>query len=79
MANILANAKGEKVYDAGKYPMLLTHQMGVPFYSIADPDVIQCLATTKNHQIDKNGELELIFKDMLGNSFLLSKGDELWR
>ena len=59
--------------------MMMSHQMGVPAYCIQHPDVVQHLATTKNNQVDKNGEGELIFKEMLGNSFLLSKGDELWK
>ena len=41
--------------------------------------MVQDLFTTKNNIIDKTGDTEILFKEMLGRSFLFSKGDEIWK
>ena len=35
--------------------------------------------TRHNQAIDKDGEGEVMFQDMLGKSFLFSAGDDLWK
>ena len=34
---------------------------------------------TKNDLLDKSGEMDTVFKKFLGHSFLLSKGDAMWK
>ena len=34
---------------------------------------------TKNAVTDKNGKFEGLFLNLFGNSFLFSKGDEVWK
>jgi len=41
--------------------------------------MLQSFYTTKNDKIDKFGDSEIALKDMLGHSFLTSKGDDLWK
>ena len=37
------------------------------------------MLVTKNAQIEKTGQFIGIFKNFFGNSFLFSKGDEVWK
>ena len=37
------------------------------------------LFVTKNNQFEKVEVLELVYKDLLGNSFLFSRGDAVWK
>ena len=46
---------------------------------ISDPDMVQDLFTTRNNVTDKFPLHDLVFKDMLGNSLLLGKGDDIWK
>jgi len=62
------------------------HNGVVAFYAlgrvtllISDPDMVQDLFTTKNRITDKNIQTDMIFKDLLENSFLFSKGDDVWK
>ena len=52
---------------------------GVPYYFINDPAIVQDLFTKQNTKIDKVGDSEAIFMDLLGKSFLFSKGDDVWK
>ena len=52
---------------------------GVPYYFINDPAIVQDLFTKQNTKIDKVGDSEAIFLDLLGKSFLFSKGDDVWK
>ena len=33
----------------------------------------------KNSLIDKTGKFEAVFKNLFGNSFVFSKGDDIWK
>ena len=46
---------------------------------ISDPHVFKDLYTTNNKLIDKTGQGEMMFKQLLGESFVFSKGDHIWR
>ena len=46
---------------------------------ITDPGIIQEMFTSKNNIVDKNGIIKIIFEDFFGESFLFSKGDDVWR
>ena len=46
---------------------------------ISDPDMVQDLFTIKNKIVDKISTSEFIFRNLLGNSFLFSKTDAVWK
>jgi len=46
---------------------------------VFDPELVQELFVTKNQQTEKCDTSEIIFKDLLGNSFLFGKGDKIWK
>ena len=46
---------------------------------IGGPKAVQDLMITKNALLDKTEVQEQVFKNFFGNSFLFSKGDDLWR
>ena len=47
--------------------------------SIGDPVAIQDMLVTNGALCDKTGLFERVFSHLLGNSFLFSRGDELWK
>ena len=47
--------------------------------NIQDPSLVSELYTTKNHLVDKNGELRDWTTDLMGESFLFSKNDAVWK
>lgn len=53
--------------------------MGNIVYNIHEPSIVQDIYTSKNKYVDKLGESEQIFSDLLGKSFLFSKGDDVWK
>ena len=46
---------------------------------VADPLIMQELFTTKNNDIDKNIQTELMMKELIGESFLFSKATDAWK
>jgi len=75
----MAESLGESEFNAANHPVTATQQFGQVHFFVQDPQMAQDLFTTKNIAIDKTGETEMMFKDLLGNSFLFSKGDDLWK
>jgi hypothetical protein len=77
--NKMAKELGYDEFDSANHPITLTQQLGMLWYMISDAEVIQDLYTNKNNFIDKMGDSEVIFQDLLGKSFLFSQGDDLWK
>ena len=50
-----------------------------PQLLINDPGIVQELFVSKNALFDKTGRVAEINKDLLGKSFLFSKGDSDWK
>ena len=46
---------------------------------ISDPDMVQDLFVKKNSKIDKSGDIDRTAKSLLGDTFLFSKGDQIWK
>ena len=46
-----------------------------PVLVITDPEMTQDLYTKKNSIVDKTGQHQFMFEDLLGKSFVFSKGD----
>ena len=46
--------------------------------AIQDPTMVQDIYTRKNKLIDKNGMSQTMFDDLVGKSFVFSKGDKQW-
>ena len=44
-----------------------------------DPELVQELFVSKNQLTEKSDLSDTIFKDLLGSSFLFSKGDKIWK
>ena len=46
-----------------------------PVLVIADPEMAQEIYTKKNSIVDKTGQHQFMFEDLIGKSFVFSKGD----
>lgn len=81
---IMDNKLGDGTFDSFKPDehggvVLLAFIGGKIQLLISDPDMVQELFTTRNLLTDKTTQNEVFLKDLLGNSFLFSKADELWK
>ena len=47
--------------------------------NIGDPDMVYDLFAAKNNLTDKSGDSDRITKELLGESFLFSKGGAVWK
>jgi len=47
--------------------------------AVSDPDMVKDLFGAKNSITDKDGMMETMFKDSIGESFVFSRGDESWK
>ena len=73
---------GEYVRDSfkpGNNPIICFNIFTQIHLMVTDPDIIRDMFTTKNKIVDKNGIIKIIFEDFFGESFLFSKGDEVWK
>ena len=46
---------------------------------VQDPSIVRDMYGSKNALIDKTGKFEAVFKNLFGNSFVFSKGDNIWK
>ena len=58
---------------------MLTSLLGEITLYISDPAIVKDLYTKHNKLVDKNGRAEIIFKSLVGHSFLFSKANEEWK
>ena len=80
----LANRFMKKVgddrdFDPVKYPMIFFNKLTMPQLIISDPEIVKDLYVTKNGLTDKDGFTELMFSDLIGNSFIFSHNDKRWK
>ena len=66
-------------YDTGKIPNIAYNFNGKVTLVVGDPAAVQDITITKNSRVDKTGYWEGFNKNLLGNSFLFSKGDHIWK
>ena len=66
-------------FNASNHPVVVVNILGKLELSISDPDMVGELFTTKNSLTDKTGDLDAVVKDLLGESFLFSKGGHIWK
>lgn len=71
----------EKVnsYDYAAAPCMNFYVAGRHHLSIEDPVIVQDMMVSKNAQLDKTGIFERTLKNLIGNSFLFSQSDEVWK
>ena len=69
----------KKQHDAAKYPFVVYNLASRIVVTVADPEVVQELWTTKQKIFDKSGEFQYHFHHFFGDSFLFQKGDALWK
>ena len=75
----MAKQYGYEEFNGADHQITVSQQMGEMFYLIGDPAIVQDIFTNKNKIIDKTYTSEMVFADMLGKSFLFTKGDEIWK
>ena len=46
---------------------------------VSDPEMVQDLLVKKNALYDKTGALHGVFSNLLGDSFLFSRADDVWK
>ena len=69
----------EYSYDAAKTPVVVSNVGSRVKLYVADPEMVQDLWVRKNSIFDKTGMWEGLFSKLLGNSFLFSRADEVWK
>ena len=74
-----AQELGFPTYEGGTLPLYGFSFLQRVTIAVGDPDIVKELFTSKNLAIDKNGFSEVMFKPLLGNSFLFSKSDDVWK
>jgi len=70
---------GATEFDPVKYPVVFFNKLTMPQIIVSDPEIVQDLYVTKNAKTDKDGFAELMFKDLIGNSFIFSFNDKRWK
>jgi hypothetical protein len=68
--------RGESPYKFRAIGIQLGPKNAVSFY---DPKLVQELITVHAESYDKSETFRDVFQDLLGESFLFSKGDDNWR
>ena len=66
-------------FDCVKHPVMLVNLGSTPMLFIQEPSIVKDIYGAKNALLDKSGKFEAIFKNFFGNSFVFSKGDNVWR
>lgn len=66
-------------FDPVKYPVVFFNNLTMPRVIISDPLMVRDLYVTKNAASDKDGMAELMFSDLIGNSFIFSNNDARWK
>ena len=46
---------------------------------VQDQSIVRDMYGVKNSLLDKTGKFEAVFKNLFGNSFIFSKGDNIWK
>ena len=72
-------SKAVNSYDCAKNPVMMANLGGQLLLFVQDPSIIQDMYGSKNAIYDKTGEYEAFFKNLFGNSFFFSKGDDIWK
>ena len=66
-------------FDSVKHPMVFLNMFATPMLVVNDPQMVQDIFTTKNKSYDKMSRTQLLFGDLMGNTFLFSPGDAIWK
>ena len=75
----MAIKNGEERFEAHKYPVVYYNIVGTATLVVQDPDMVRDLLTKKDSLTDKTGLVSLLFNDLIGESFLFSRGDANWK
>ena len=67
------------VFNSNKTKAAMIVYGTMPTLCVADPEMTQDLFTKKNSIVDKTGKHQFMFEDLLGKSFVFSKGDQQWQ
>lgn len=68
-----------KRFEANEYPIIACNFLTVPSIWVSDPDIVKDIFIGKNATLERHPIAQLIFQNGIGQSFLISKGDELWK
>ena len=71
--------KEEPNFDSVKHPIVFLNMFATPMLVVNDPQVVMDLFITKNKHFDKMSRTQLLFSDLMGNTFLFSPGDQVWK
>ena len=79
LQDLIAKSKGEDTFEAHRYPITCVNFLSQVILFISDPTVVSELYTTKSQIWDKGGIVLDLTSILLGNSFLFSKADSVWK
>ena len=71
--------KEEPNFDSVKHRIVFLNMFATPMLVVNDPQVVMDLFVTKNKHFDKMSRTQLLFSDLMGNTFLFSPGDQVWK
>ena len=70
--------KGKR-FEADEYPILACNFQSMPSLWVSDPEIVQDIFVSKNAIAEKQADGLLLVKDIIGNSFIMSRSDEVWK
>ena len=68
-----------KRFEANEFPVLACNFQSMPSLWISDPEIVQDIFVTKNSISDKQADGFLLFKNIIGHSFITSRNDDVWK
>ena len=71
--------RGNDNYDPSRDPIVVQNFGGNIHLMVSDPEMVQDLLVKKNALYDKTGALHGVFSNLLGDSFLFSRADDVWK
>ena len=75
----MAVKNGDERFEAHKHPVVCYNIVGTATLVVQDPEMVRDLLTKKDPLTDKTGLVSLLFNDLIGESFLFSRGDANWK
>lgn len=74
-----ALGRPEEKFTADKYPIVAFNQQGIINLYVSDPEIAKDVLVSKNALTDKQIDSYLIFEMIIGQSFIFSRNDEVWK
>lgn len=79
LAHEFAKNNGLKIFDGGKFPVMLQRLMGQTCLFVSDPQVVLELFTSKSHCFNKDTNGQILFKEWMAEGLIISPASDLYK